>query len=288
MEGELGKYRAQLDKLEQIKVERVALLGKFNKTKHDHYQLRKAKYDDLTAQSKGRLKMTLTYAANHDKFSNELIGLLKGSGIRKEVSERISSRLMPSEFIDLVVSGDIKSLATKATIDETNSKKVIDNLNSKESFDEVLALSHSCFPEDTPTIEFRKEDGEYYPLSELSVGQKCTALLIIALSQGNRPVVVDHPEDSLDVSSVYEDIVSKLREGKERRQFILTTHNSSVGVASDSDNFIVLKSDASRAFIKCYGAIDRLAVKKEIIDHLEGGPTPYHLRNRKYNIKRHE
>ncbi len=284
LEGELAKHRAQLEKLDQIKADRSALLIKFNKAKQDHYQLRKCKYDELTAQSKGRLRMTLTYATNRDDFKNEVIGLLKGSGIWKEVSERISATLMPFEFIDLVISGDIKSLASKTEIDEINSKKVIDNLNSKESLEEVLALSYSCFPEDTPTIEFRKEDGKYYPLSELSVGQKCSALLIIALSEGTRPVIVDQPEDSLDVSSVYEDIVSKLRQGKEIRQFILTTHNSSVGVASDSDNFVVLRSNATQGYIQCYGAIDRLEVKKEIIDHLEGGPKPYHLRNRKYNI----
>jgi len=79
--------------------------------------------------------------------------------------------------------------------------------------------------------------------------------------------------------------VMQLRGGKEKRQFILTTHNASVGVASDSDNFIVLKSTSSRGKIDCFGAIDRDKVKKEVIQHLEGGPLPYNLRYKKYLIK---
>jgi hypothetical protein len=65
----------------------------------------------------------------------------------------------------------------------------------------------------------------------------------------------------------------------------LTTHNASVGVASDSDNFIVLKSTSSRGAVECYGAVDREGVKKEIIQHLEGVPLPYSLRHKKHLIK---
>ena len=108
---------------------------------------------------------------------------------------------------------------------------------------------------------------------------------IIAFSEGSRPIIIDQPEDSLDNPSVYEDVVSKLRAGKEKRQFILTTHNSSVGVASDSDNFIILESTATQGDIKCVGAIDRSKVRLEIIKHLEGGQKPYKLKSKKYNVE---
>jgi len=116
------------------------------------------------------------------------------------------------------------------------------------------------------------------------VGQKCSALLIIALSDGTMPVIIDQPEDALDIASVWEDITLKLRAGKENRQFILSTHNSSVAVASDSDKFVIIKGGAERGRVICSGAIDREEVKREVIKHLEGGPDPYRLRQRKYNI----
>jgi ABC-type cobalamin/Fe3+-siderophores transport system ATPase subunit len=135
-----------------------------------------------------------------------------------------------------------------------------------------------------PTIYYRKDGGEYAELSELSIGQKCTALLIIALCDGTMPVVIDQPEDALDIISVWEDIAKKLRRGKNSRQFILTTHNSSVAVAADSDQFIVLKAGANSGRVVAAGAIDRLDVREAVIAHLEGGTEPYILRLQKYNI----
>jgi len=117
------------------------------------------------------------------------------------------------------------------------------------------------------------------------VGQKCTALLIIALSDGTMPIIIDQPEDALDILSVWEDIAKKLRRGKDSRQFILTTHNSSVAVAADSDQFIVLKAGATSGRVVASGAIDLPEVRKAVIDHLEGGDEPYRLRASKYNLK---
>ena len=284
IEGELESYIKQLEKLDEIKKSRDSLLDQLEEVYCEYYKIRKQKFEDLTSQSNGKLKLKLTHAANLDKFNEELSALKKGSRIREADIKKVSQNLMPREFINLVIDNDIDSLADKAELAEENAKKLIDTLNSKEALEDVLAISHSVYPEDIPSIEFRKEDGGYHPLSELSVGQKCTALLIIALSEGTRPIIIDQPEDSLDNPSVYEDIVSKLRKGKEKRQFILTTHNSSVGVASDSDMFIILRSTAKQGYIECFGAIDRSKVRSEIIKHLEGGPNPYKLKSKKYNI----
>ena len=282
---ELDRHDEQLKKRDEILKIRNSLLDELKEEYYNYYAVRKQKFDDLTSQSKGRLKLELSHATNRDKFKDELLVLKKGSMVRESDIEKVSQNLMPREFVDLVINNDIDSLVDKAGLAKENAKKLIDTLNSKEALEDILAISHSVYPEDIPSIKFRKEDGNYYPLSELSVGQKCTALLIIALSEGVRPIIIDQPEDSLDNPSVYEDVVSKLRTGKEKRQFILTTHNSSVGVASDSDNFIVFKSTATQGDIECFGAIDRNNVRSEIIKHLEGGSKPYKLKSKKYNIK---
>jgi hypothetical protein len=286
IEKELEKHTKQFEKLDKIKKSWGSLLDKLEKVHYNNYKIRKQIFYDLTSQSSGKLKLNLNYAANREKFKEELLALKKGSRIRETDVEKVSQNLMPREFIDLIIDNNIDSLVEKADLAYENAKKLIDILNSKEALEDILTISHSVYPEDIPSIEFRKEDGNYYHISGLSVGQKCTALLIIALSEGTRPIIIDQPEDSLDNPSVYEDLVSKLRAGKEERQFILTTHNSSVGVASDSDNFIILESTAIQGDIKCFGAIDRPRVRSEIIKHLEGGPDPYKLKSKKYNIKK--
>lgn len=185
----------------------------------------------------------------------------------------------------MILTRNIDELASRAGIAQENSRKIVEKLWSIENFNDILKIQHACYPEDSPSIKFQKEDSKYYPLKELSVGQKCTALLIIALLEGKMPVVIDQPEDALDVASVWEDITLKLRGNKENRQFILTTHNSSVAVASDSDKFIVLEAGALRGGVRATGAIDRYDVKKEVMEHLEGGDEPYLIRQKKYNIR---
>lgn len=98
------------------------------------------------------------------------------------------------------------------------------------------------------------------------------------------PIIIDQPEDALDVATVYLDVVQQLRFGKDQRQFIITTHNPNVAVSSDSDKYHVLKGTASTGEIVCAGAIDLELVAKEVIEHLEGGIEPYQLRGRKYNV----
>jgi hypothetical protein len=104
------------------------------------------------------------------------------------------------------------------------------------------------------------------------------------LCEGDLPIVVDQPEDSLDIRSIWEDMCLRLRRSKRNRQFIFTTHNSSLAVASDSDKFVVLQADARRGLVFLDGAIDTEDVRDEVITLLEGGEKTYLLKQRKYNI----
>jgi len=209
---------------------------------------------------------------------------MKGSRITKTILEKIANSISPRIFVEYIISGNSQRISDDSDITIQNAEKIVQHLQDLENFEEFLSICYLAYREDTPSILYKKDDGKYYPLKELSTGQKCTALLIIALSDGDKPIIIDQPEDSLDNPSVYEDIVSKLRSGKENRQFILTTHNSSVGVASDSDNFIIVEGTALSCEIKHCGAIDRKVVRSGIINHLEGGDEPYHLKSLKYNL----
>ena len=237
-------------------------LDKLDKIYQEYYQERKDKFDDLTTKSNRKDKLELTHAANTKDYLNKLKAFLRGSHVRSEDIVNIVSKILPREFVQLVYKRDIKLLAIKAGISNNGSQSVIEKLWSEQDMESVLALEYTCFPEDVPSIQFLKENKEYAPLLELSVRRKCTALLIIALSEGMRPVIIDQPEDALDVTTIWKDISAKLRQYKEKRQFILTTHNPSVAVASYSDMFIVVKGSSSQANVKCWGAIEHPDVKE--------------------------
>lgn len=274
-EDEEKKYQSKVDEFEELSSERRTLLDSLDEIYEEYYNKRKEKYEELTGRSHEKLNLEISHRANRSSFKDELKASLKGSNTREQVIDQIVSTLLPRDFIDLILAKRIAELASEVNIAQETSTKIVGKLWSIESFKDILRIQHTCYPDDSPSIKFQKEDGNYYPLKELSIGQKCTALLIIALLEGKMPVIIDQPEDALDVASVWEDITLKLRENKENRQFILTTHNSSVAVASDSDKFIVLEAGAHRAGVRATGAIDRNDVKKEVLEHLEGGDEPY-------------
>ncbi|MBC8506954.1 MAG: PHP domain-containing protein [Anaerolineales bacterium] len=283
---EAGDLKKMLKDLPTILDRREKLLDDLERAHRRYYEARKTKYEQLTELSDGKLQVELEHAADRSSFEEKLVDLLKGGSNAPSVSDRrkIAQNVQPRRFVQLILDRNVLHLKNEAELSETWAERTIEKLWSSDDFTEVLALQHNAYPTDVPTIRFRKEGRVYGELNELSVGQKCTALLIIALCDGTMPVVIDQPEDALDIASVWEDVAKKLRRGKDHRQFILTTHNSSVAVGGDSDQFIVLKAGAESGKIFHVGAIDSQDVRESVIDHLEGGKEPYKLRAGKYNI----
>jgi hypothetical protein len=286
-ENEVSRYRGLIKDLGELGEERAILLDQLAEAYRSYFETRKAKFDHLTEASDGKLQLMLKHAANREKYAGQLVELLKGGQNAPGVAMRrqIANQVSPKWFVELIVERDAETLAEESGLTDLWGGRVIEKLWSQDDFAEVLALQHACYPTDVPFIRFRKPSGKYEELSDLSVGQKCTALLIIALCDGTMPVLIDQPEDALDIVSVWEDIAQKLRKGKDARQFILTTHNSSIAVSADSDQFIVLEeAGGDHGKVLAAGAIDRPEVRKAVIKRLEGGDRPYKLRSRKYNI----
>lgn len=287
LEKEARGYRALIGDLADLMATRKELLDNLERAYRSYYEVRKAKFDQLTGLSENKLELELLHAEDRTAYAESLGQLLRGGSNALSTADRrqIAENIPPRRFVQLVLDRNGPHLSEEAGITELWAERAIEKLWSGDDFTEVLALQHSSYPADVPSIRFRKPGGQYDELSELSIGQKCTALLIIALCDGRMPVVIDQPEDALDIISVWEDIAKKLRRGKNSRQFILTTHNSSVAVAADSDQFIVLRAGANYGRVEAAGAIDRPDVRKAVIDHLEGGNEPYKLRALKYNIQ---
>jgi hypothetical protein len=286
----LERYRKLADEdLPNLLSQRNGLLDRLDEQYQAYYETRKGKFDQLTQASEGKIRLTLTHATNRETYANALVDLWKGSGTgtisapnRRKVADTVAPRVLG----DIIINRDVDRLAEISGLTPAMAERAMDKLWAYDDFSEVLQVQHAFYPEDTPIIEFNKGNDVFAELNELSVGQKCTALLIIALCDGTMPVLIDQPEDALDIASVWEDIAKKLRRGKYSRQFILTTHNSSLAVGGDSDNFMVLHPQSGeRARVSVHGAIDRKDVRSAVIDHLEGGPEPYKLRQQKYNIK---
>jgi hypothetical protein len=131
------------------------------------------------------------------------------------------------------------------------------------------------------TLQFGEKD-----LHQLSPGEKGTLLLIFYLlvDKSQTPLVIDQPEDNLDNQTVYQVLVTCVREARRRRQIFIVTHNPNLAVVCDADQVIVSTMDKDRGNQIDYeaGALENPAINGRVIDILEGTRPAFENRGLKY------
>lgn len=257
---------------------------------------RKAKCERFVTESNGRLQVDLHESSNKAEFKAALLEMKRGTYLRDAEIEQLCERTTPRDLIIEILRYDyekvrgvengakkrIESLAQATGIDEEHMLSLCEFLLGQVKYEDLLALQYRVHPADRPEIRFEVAPGQYELIRDISVGQKCTAMMIIALSEGAFPIVIDQPEDSLDVRSVWQDMCTRLRGKKDSRQFILTTHNSCLAVASDTDKYIVIEGGTDKGSIVACGALESGSVRNEVINYLEGGQDTYDTKSAKY------
>ena len=267
-----------------LRTERSGLLTKLGTTKSAYFTERSDQAKLITGKSGGKLQIVVQAGDNKATYIQLLKKLKVGSHAEKKEVEEIASLVSPVDLVEMVLDKNVKKLSQVAKLTEQKAENIINELMETENLLGTLCLQYKGYPEDRVEISYQKKDGNYYPLAELSMGQKADALIMIALGDGSMPVVIDQPEDALDVPSIWADICSKLRISKHARQFLFTTHNSSISVSSDSDQFIVLEADGSKGWLARSGSIDQKKIKDDVVGHLEGGYGSYDLKRKKYGL----
>ena len=127
---------------------------------------------------------------------------------------------------------------------------------------------------------------QWQRLSDLSTGQKATAILLLLLLDADTPLIIDQPEDDLDNHFISTEIVPKIKAEKRRRQFVFSSHNANIPVLGDAELIIGLEANADRAVVPTdhLGSIDRQSIRDLATDVLEGGRDAFALRRQKYDF----
>lgn len=289
LEKKKAKLQGEVNLVKSVKERREKILQELQQTYKEYYEMRKDRCHKFEKDSRDKLQISIEEASNRDAFREKLLELRTGTNIRENDIKRITELTTPKVFIDCIVRFSLseKSEDLDFLISEEIKKDKIENLANHIlqncEYEDLFALQYRVDPQDRPEIKVKISKNNYRLLNEVSVGQKCTALLLMALSDGKMPIVIDQPEDSLDLKSMWSDICSIIRSDKDMRQFIFTTHNSSLAVASDTDFFIVLESDANEGRVVKTGSIDNISMREEVINYLEGGRDTYHHKYNKYD-----
>lgn len=129
-------------------------------------------------------------------------------------------------------------------------------------------------------------------IEQLSPGTRGIVLLLLYLSidaEDDRPLIIDQPEENLDPQSVYEELVTRFREAKKRRQIIIVTHNANLVVNTDADQVIVASCGHHRSgqlpeiSYEC-GGLENPVIRRRVCEILEGGERAFKERARRLRL----
>jgi DNA repair exonuclease SbcCD ATPase subunit len=296
--SEQARVRASLEqqvaKLEALEQQRVGLHTELKKLfewrkslKADHIlmrdqvsMLRDEVASELQHEAGERVRIRVMRNADHMSYQDMLVDGLKGARVRNQ--NEILATLMqwrPEQLAQLIQSNDLDSFEEWTHFGSERSRKILDAF--RESMD-PLALEITAI-EDRIAIELNVATAgrpHFKDASDLSRGQKCTALLPILLARRDNPLIIDQPEDNLDNHFIFETVVNAVQRMKKRRQMIFITHNANIPVLAEAELVLVMSSDGRVGVIEKRGTVDEC--REEIIDLLEGGREAFELRSKRY------
>jgi hypothetical protein len=162
-------------------------------------------------------------------------------------------------------------------------RNVFNQMKSQKSVQDLYDFLF-CFEYLEPKYDLKVDQKD---LSELSPGERGGLLLIfyLMLDRQDVPLVIDQPEDNLDNKSVYEILVTFIKQAKKRRQIILVTHNPNLAVVADAEQILHVsldKKDGKNDFDFFAGAIEDPRVNRALVDILEGTLPAFDNRRLKY------
>jgi hypothetical protein len=130
-------------------------------------------------------------------------------------------------------------------------------------------------------------------IEQLSPGTRGIVLLLLYLSidrNDTRPLIIDQPEENLDPKSVFDELVTRFRTARLRRQVIIVTHNANLVVNTDADQVIVASAGPHRRgelpeIAYTAGGLENPTIRRLVCEILEGGEQAFRERARRLRVQ---
>lgn len=257
---------------------RSQLLDAAEQAEEALYETRAEVARSTTAQIANNVVVVVDHLADTTDFRKFLHDSLRGTSTRSALIEEVADRILPRQLLEMIEGSDATGLAAVTGIGYDRAQKLIENLNQRD------LLQGLGWIRLTDSVDFRLRDGSVEKsVDELSTGQKCAVTLPIVLSEQERTLILDQPEDHLDNAFLVVNIVSGLNARRQAgAQTIVATHNANIPVLGSADNVVVLSSDGKVGRVDVQGAYDTDAVVNQITRLMEGGREAFARRSTFY------
>lgn len=275
--------KAQTDYLDR----RRSLLDEWEDLKAREFRHLDRAAQEVTKKLRNRVRVEVAYAGNRQPLFNLLQKRIGGRLSEAIVRLGMTPDLSLSEFVDHCRAG-AESVKRAYGITPVQAGRL-----AGASEDVLMQIEELDLPPIT-TIQLNTaplgDPPSWQLLENLSKGQKATAVLLLLLLESDSPLIIDQPEDDLDNRFITEAVVPRMREEKQLRQFVFSTHNANIPVLGDAELIVGLsasgEAEEGKAFIRPehMGSIDAEPVRELVEDILEGGKHAFETRRLKYGF----
>lgn len=275
LEGLEGELEDVEERLGELKSKREQQLEELETARTDLTEARQSGIAGLNEQLND-VRVELQPQNNKDEYIEWFDEVLQGSHLQTTYKEKVAEEYSPRRLAKIVRERDVEPLNEEAGITENTAQTMVNYEPLREKVFELEIMEVY----DEPVIQIN--DGDWKSLNEMSDGQKCTALLSIAMVERETPLIIDQPEDMLDNDFIVSEVVEVIREIKHNRQVIAVTHNANIPILGDAEQIVVMDSNGREAFFTCHGSIDDNRIKGRAQGILEGGEQAFRRRDDKY------
>lgn len=286
--GPLSERRRQLEREESaLQDRRRNLLAEWAEVHGAEFRALEAASKRVTRELSRRARVRVEYSGDREPLFSLLRGKIGGRLSEAIQALRDVARLSPIGLAQACRDG-ADAVTAEFGISGVQAERL-----AAASPETLMLVEEMALPSTTDielNVSSQGEGEDWQALDQLSTGQKATAVLLLLLLDADAPLVVDQPEDDLDNRFITDGIVPRMRDGKQRRQFVFSTHNANIPVLGDAELILGLtpsgEAEGGTAEIKPEhrGSIDVGPVRALVEELLEGGADAFERRRRKYGF----
>jgi len=278
---QLRERKAQLESLRAVAAERNGALeallkqrdtalDQLDSIREQRYQARVDTAGKLNTTLGPRIHIVVTRSGQFETLAAAISTILRGSGLHyNDLALALAQRVSPRELLEATDGNDFELIADATGISKDRALRVLAQLKDAD-----LGMLATVAVEDL--VEFQLLDGiQYKDISTLSIGQRCTVILPLALRHVDKLLIVDQPEDHIDNAFIADTLILSLLARDPCGQIIFSTHNANIPVLGKADRVIQLGSDGRRGHCLEAGTLDAPPIVTAISAIMEGGAEAF-------------
>lgn len=291
----VGISKSNIDRLYAVDLEMKSCVNSIELIEQEQDELLK-KYESVLREIRqARMECIKKTLENNENYKIELLPVSNRSSFHTMLENTLRCDL-------IMIKEDVRKLEEALFARKNGLRKyreILESIRDSKNKDfsdyfiqSLKALSPIEFgklcifhPEDELVLYYQPNGVQkYFPIIGSTSGEKAAFVFTFLLLSQTTPLVVDHPEDTIDSRILYDEVIPKIKRVKQTRQLILVTHSPNIATNADPEMIISMSSKSKFVKVREQGTLESASIREDVCDALEGGKEAFLQRVRKYRL----